>query len=56
VLNSQGKLSIPKHNPFYETQWKLLEKEGVLVKNGRVDLTEFAWKPDIIELMFSLSF
>lgn len=56
VLNSQGKLSIPKYNPLYETQWQLLEREGILVKKGRVNLTEFAWKPDLSELMFSLSF
>ncbi len=56
VLNAQGKISIPKHNPLYQTQWQLLEKEGVTVKNGKVNLTHFAWKPNLAEIIFSLSY
>jgi methylated-DNA-protein-cysteine methyltransferase-like protein len=56
VLNAQGKISIPNDSPLYQTQWELLEMEGVLVKNGKVDLKRFGWEPDLSELLFSLSF
>ncbi|MCK5810450.1 MAG: MGMT family protein [Cocleimonas sp.] len=56
VLNAQGKISIPSHSPLYQRQWDLLEMEGVRVNNGRVDLKRFGWKPDLGELLFSLSF
>lgn len=56
VLNAQGKISIPKTNPSYQAQWELLAMEGVYVKNGKVDLAEFGWKPELAELMFLLDF
>ena len=56
VLNAQGKISIPNGSPLYQIQWELLEIEGVLVKNGKGDLKRFGWKPDLSELLFSLSF
>jgi methylated-DNA-protein-cysteine methyltransferase-like protein len=56
VLNAQGKLSIPYDSPLYQTQWELLEMEGVIVTKGKVDMVVFAWQPDLSELLFSLSF
>ncbi|MCK5814128.1 MAG: methylated-DNA--[protein]-cysteine S-methyltransferase [Cocleimonas sp.] len=56
VLNAQGEISIPNYTPLYERQWELLEREGIIVKKGKVNLALFSWKPDITELMFSLSF
>jgi len=56
VLNAQGKISIPSYSPLYQTQWELLEIEGVLVKSGKVDLKRFGWEPELGELLFSLSF
>jgi len=56
VVNSQGKISIPKYNPLYQVQWQLLEQENILVLNGKVNMARFAWEPDLIELMFSLEF
>jgi methylated-DNA-protein-cysteine methyltransferase-like protein len=43
VINSQGKISLPKANGHYTAQRQLLEKEGVVFKKGRVDLKEFGW-------------
>jgi methylated-DNA-protein-cysteine methyltransferase-like protein len=40
VLNSQGKIS---QRPGAEKQRKLLEAEGVVFKNDRVDLKTFGW-------------
>ena len=41
VLNSQGKIS---QRPGAEKQRKLLEAEGVLFRNDRVDLKAYGWK------------
>jgi methylated-DNA-protein-cysteine methyltransferase-like protein len=43
VINSQGKISLPKANAHYKVQKQLLEKEGVVFEDGRVDLKEFGW-------------
>lgn len=56
VLNAQGNLSIPQHNPLYQTQWELLETENIIVNNGKVNMRIFAWQPNLSELLFSLSF
>ena len=41
VINSQGKLS----NPNPERQKERLEKEGVIVINGRISLKTYRWDP-----------
>lgn len=38
VINSQGKISLPKHTHAYMRQRKLLEKEGILFKGDKIDL------------------
>jgi methylated-DNA-protein-cysteine methyltransferase-like protein len=43
VINSQGKISLPRTSGHYARQKHLLEKEGVVFKKGKVDLTEFGW-------------
>lgn len=45
VINSQGKISLAKSSPSYREQIKRLNDEGVLVKNGKVSLSEFQWQP-----------
>jgi len=41
VVNSQGKLS----NPNPERQKDRLEKEGVMMVNGRLNLRAYRWEP-----------
>jgi methylated-DNA-protein-cysteine methyltransferase-like protein len=43
VINSQGKISLPRTGGHYSKQKRLLEKEGVVFKRGRIDLKEFGW-------------
>jgi methylated-DNA-protein-cysteine methyltransferase-like protein len=47
VINSRGKISLPKANGHYKVQKQLLEKEGVVFEEGRVDLKEFGWLESI---------
>ena len=41
IIKSDGSLSFPKDSQSFIMQKQLLEDEGVLVKNGRVDLKKF---------------
>ncbi len=43
VLNSKGTISFPKTTANYREQKRLLEKEGVLFQNGRIDLKKYLW-------------
>ncbi len=48
VLKSGGELSFPANSPNYFQQKKLLEKEGIIVLNGRVDLKKYLWEPKFL--------
>lgn len=39
VLNAQGRISLPAGSKAHRTQRRLLEEEGVVFRNGRVDVT-----------------
>ena len=41
VVNSQGKISLPKKSGSYARQRKLLENEGVIFTKDKVDLEKF---------------
>lgn len=45
VINAQGRISPRVHNGFHEWQYDLLEGEGVVFRNNRVDLACFRWRP-----------
>ncbi len=40
VLNAQGRISLPAGSKAHRMQRRLLEKEGVVFRNGRVDLAK----------------
>ena len=44
VINAQGRISLPE--PEASEQRELLAREGVLVREGRVDLKQFLWQPE----------
>jgi methylated-DNA-protein-cysteine methyltransferase-like protein len=44
VIKSNGQLSFPEASHHYHQQKKILEKEGVIITNGRVDLQKYLWK------------
>ena len=41
VINSQGKISLPKKSGDYARQKKLLEKEGVVFEREKINLEKF---------------
>ncbi|WP_392537547.1 MGMT family protein [Legionella sp. 227] len=43
VLKSGGYLSFPANNPLYFQQQELLEKEDIVITNGKVDLKKYSW-------------
>ena len=45
VINAQGRISPRVHNGFHEWQYDLLEGEGVVFRNNKVDLACFRWRP-----------
>jgi methylated-DNA-protein-cysteine methyltransferase-like protein len=46
VLNSQGKISFPKKSSLFSEQKRLLEKEGVELYKGALDLERYGWKKE----------
>lgn len=45
VINAQGKISLPKSSASYQEQNQRLTQEGVLIKNGKIALKDYQWKP-----------
>lgn len=43
VIRSDGQLSFPFGSPQFSLQKRLLEGEGILFRNGRVDLIKYLW-------------
>lgn len=52
VLNAQGRISLPAGSKAHRMQRRLLEEEGVLFRNGRVDLKAIGGKPDLDALLW----
>jgi methylated-DNA-protein-cysteine methyltransferase-like protein len=45
VVNSQGKISLTKSSPSYKKQIQRLKSEGVLVRDGKVSMKDYQWRP-----------
>ncbi|MCL1091647.1 MGMT family protein [Shewanella profunda] len=56
VLNSQGKISFEKNSSSFQEQMELLRIEGVVVNRGKVNLSEFEWRPDLATLVMAMPF
>ncbi|MFT5141129.1 MAG: methylated-DNA-protein-cysteine methyltransferase-like protein [Rhodothermales bacterium] len=52
VINSQGKISIPKDSPWHEMQKSRLQEEGVVFLNGKIDLKRFGYKGTVDALLW----
>lgn len=46
VINSRGEISLPVADGQYALQKALLEKEGVIFVNEKIDLEKFGWEPE----------
>jgi len=43
VINSQGRISLPREKGAYTQQKQLLEREGIVFTGMRIDLEKFGW-------------
>ena len=52
VINAQGAISFPSGSEPHRRQRDLLEAEGVVFLNGRVDLRRFRWQQSLDDLLW----
>jgi methylated-DNA-protein-cysteine methyltransferase-like protein len=43
IVNAKGEISLPAISGGYQRQKKLLLKEGIAFRKGRIDLARFGW-------------
>jgi len=43
VVNAEGRISLPKNDGSYQRQRRLVEKEGIFLKAGKIDLQKHGW-------------
>ena len=55
ILKSNGQLAFKAGSENAKRQTGLLQEEGVVVLNNRVNMKQYAWVPDLAELL-SLEF
>ncbi len=52
VINAQGRISIPQDSPSHRRQKELLEREGVVFLNGKIDLQRFGYQGALDQLLW----
>jgi len=52
VVNAQGKISFPQESSGFRKQKELLEKEGVVFLNGKIDLDKFGYQGALDHLLW----
>ena len=52
VINAQGKISFPPDSSGYRRQKELLENEGVVMLNGRIDLEKYGYRGAVDKLLW----
>lgn len=52
VVNAQGKISFPKDSSGWQKQKDLLEDEGVLFLNGKIDLDVYGYRGAVDRLLW----
>lgn len=53
VINAQGCIAFPQDSSGYRRQKELLQAEGVLFEDGRVDLDRFGYRGALDQLLWS---
>ncbi|MCP4992821.1 MAG: MGMT family protein [Gammaproteobacteria bacterium] len=56
VIKSNGKIAFPPGSENGERQKALLQQEGIVVINYRVNIKAFGWRPDLAELLMRLEY
>ncbi len=52
VISASGRIAFPPGSPSAVRQRKLLEKEGIRFRNGRIDLGHFGWRRSLDEQLW----
>ena len=52
VINAQGKISFPEDSSGWQRQKDILESEGVVFLNGKVDLERFGYRGAVDRLLW----
>jgi len=52
VINAQGRISFPPDSSGYQRQKELLEQEGVVFLNGKIDLERFGYQGALDQLLW----
>jgi methylated-DNA-protein-cysteine methyltransferase-like protein len=52
VINAQGKISIPEDSSGWQKQKDLLESEGLIFLNGKIDLERFGYRGAVDRLLW----
>jgi len=55
VITSSGKSAFDPNSRAYRTQRDRLAAEGVVMVQGKVDMQQFRWQPDLDELLWKPS-
>lgn len=53
VVNAQGRISFPDDSSGYQQQKALLQEEGVVFIDGRIDLAKFGYRGALDHLLWS---
>ncbi len=54
VINAQGRISIPEDSVWYQRQKSLLQDEGVVFLNGKVDLDHYGYRGAVDRLLWGV--
>ena len=46
VINSKGAISLPQKDGMYQLQKRLLQKEKIIFKGEKIDLSKYEWVPE----------
>jgi methylated-DNA-protein-cysteine methyltransferase-like protein len=53
VITAAGQLAFPSGSAHFEAQSRRLTAEGVLCRNGRIDLKRYGWQQDLDALLWA---
>jgi methylated-DNA-protein-cysteine methyltransferase-like protein len=52
IVNARGEISLPVGTGAWDRQRGRLEAEGIVFREGRIDLERFRWQPSLDELLW----
>lgn len=53
VINSKGKISLPREDGQYDIQKALLERENIIFHGGKINLEKYGWQPEVEKINFA---